>query len=257
MLFCLLRPLIAAILIGLLIGSPPNGIAQPAPQAQNFEQPKASANEKAEHDQKSKTFEEMLAVILDKTWDDPVAFFTFVLAVFTGVLGISTIGLWIVTAKGIRNQARDTQILERAYLTVEPAGIWEHHDRGDRVVAKITIRNVGHLPARNVIWWSSGDFPRMGELDVSIEEPRGMGVVLAPGAATTRRAAIVFTMREGHAIVDNTLHVWGIVRYRDGFGRKQFIRFRHHYITKPMIGTPVFSMPGDVAEMDEEGNDAN
>jgi hypothetical protein len=36
-------------------------------------------------------------------------------AAYTAVLAISTIGLWIVTMRGIRNQRRDTEILQRAY----------------------------------------------------------------------------------------------------------------------------------------------
>jgi hypothetical protein len=41
---------------------------------------------------------------------------------FDGVLAVSTIGLW---ARGVRTQAADTRILQRAYLGVEPAGISE------------------------------------------------------------------------------------------------------------------------------------
>src|ERR1700730_1136687 len=126
MLFRFLRSLFVAAAIGFVISGAIDAVAHPAPQAQHAEQSGAGTNEQAKHDKITKPFGETLAAILDKTWDDPVAFFTFVLAIFTGVLGVSTIGLWIVTAKGIRNQARETQILERAYLTVEPAGIWEH-----------------------------------------------------------------------------------------------------------------------------------
>jgi hypothetical protein len=201
---------------------------------------------------------EVLSAILNKTWDDPVAFFTFVLAIFTGVLSLSTIGLWIATARGIHAQSRETRILQRAYLNVEPAGIEPHHDRADRVVARIIIRNVGHLPARNVIWWSTGRGPGlMGDGDFPIEEPTGKGIVLAPGGATKRRAATVFTEREGKPALGNSLYVWGIVRYRDGFGKKRFTQFRHYYITKPFIGTPLFSLLGEAAEMDKTGNDAD
>jgi uncharacterized membrane protein YraQ (UPF0718 family) len=97
MLFRLLRSLIVTALIGFAISVALH--AQPAPQAQHSEQANTSPDEKAKHDKVAKTFREALAAILEKTWDDPVAFFTFVLAVFTGVLSISTIGLWIVTAR--------------------------------------------------------------------------------------------------------------------------------------------------------------
>lgn len=37
-------------------------------------------------------------------------------AMFTLVLAFSTVGLWIVTGVGIRNQSRDTRIIQRAWL---------------------------------------------------------------------------------------------------------------------------------------------
>ncbi len=66
----------------------------------------------------------------EKTTDDPVAYFTAWLVGFTGVLAISTIGLWIVTWRASASQARDMQdsiavasrsadIAEKALLSVE------------------------------------------------------------------------------------------------------------------------------------------
>lgn len=43
----------------------------------------------------------------EKTTNDPTAYFTLWLVVFTGVLAVSTIGLWIVTWRGSASQARD------------------------------------------------------------------------------------------------------------------------------------------------------
>jgi hypothetical protein len=43
----------------------------------------------------------------EKTIDDPVAYFTLWLVGFTGVLAVSTIGLWIVTWRASVSQARD------------------------------------------------------------------------------------------------------------------------------------------------------
>ena len=43
------------------------------------------------------------------TTHDPVAFYTSVLAIFTGVLSISTIGLWVVTWRGGVRQSRDME----------------------------------------------------------------------------------------------------------------------------------------------------
>src|ERR1700730_12646288 len=43
----------------------------------------------------------------EKASDDPVAYFTLWLVGFTGVLAVSTIGLWIVTWRASASQARD------------------------------------------------------------------------------------------------------------------------------------------------------
>src|ERR1700719_2755846 len=47
-----------------------------------------------------------LAALWDWTTNDPVSF-------YTAVLAVSTICLWIVTWRGIRNQSKDTRIIER------------------------------------------------------------------------------------------------------------------------------------------------
>jgi hypothetical protein len=256
--FHLLRSFLAAALIGLAIGGTIDARAQPAPQAQHAESPSPDSAQYTEHNKVAKSVREMLAAILDKTWDDPVAFYTFVVAIFTGVLGISTIGLWIVTAKGIRNQARDTEILERAYLAVEPGGIWEHADRGDRVTVKFTVRNVGHLPARDVVWSSAGATPDLrGTIDFTLTEPSGDGIVIAPGTATTLHGAVVFIWGENGPCLGNTMHLWGIVQYRDGFGKKRHTRFHHYYGTKHLTRGQAFSLPSSAGELAENGNDAN
>jgi hypothetical protein len=125
------------------------------------------------------------------TTHDPVAFYTF-------VLSVSTIALWFVTWRGVRNQTRETQILQRAYLSVEPAGIQPHVDRGDRVVCSVTFRNVGHLPARNVRWYGEclGSPPTdaKGDFVFPIGEFFPGKLVLAPGANSTQAIGIVYTM---------------------------------------------------------------
>lgn len=73
--------------------------------------------------------------IWDKTFEEPITFFTFLLAIFTLVLAISTIGLWIVTVRASKhtekaaNAAKDSAdalpIIERAYVFVEEI-MWQN-----------------------------------------------------------------------------------------------------------------------------------
>jgi len=43
-------------------------------------------------------------------------------------LAVSTIGLWVVTSRGVKNQTLDTRILQRDYISVEPGGISVSND---------------------------------------------------------------------------------------------------------------------------------
>ena len=59
------------------------------------------------------------------------AVFTIVLAAFTGTLWWSTNKLWTATREADKARARETEILQRAYISVEPAGISASDDPPD------------------------------------------------------------------------------------------------------------------------------
>lgn len=102
----------------------------------------------------------------EKAGDDPVAYFTLWLVGFTGVLAVSTIGLWIVTWRASASQARDMRrSIEVAVNTAEAAHDanrpWieavitekrEFHIRPElaRVGFKVSLRNKGNSPATAV-----------------------------------------------------------------------------------------------------------
>jgi hypothetical protein len=173
-------------------------------------------------------------------------------ATYTAVLAISTILLWIATACGIRNQRRDTEILQRAYLSVEPGGIHEPFDRGDRVQGRVICRNRGRLPARKLSWHLRTDIVQPGAKEFPIgemSEPRG---VVAPGTEMIVSASWFFTER-----LQNALFVWGMVTYDDGFGKRRYTKFCHWYPTKPFLGSGIFHLSPDAGRMWEYGNDAD
>lgn len=100
--------------------------------------------------------------VWQRTTDDPVALYTLVLSVFTGFLVFVTGGLiWvsyrqILLTKAVADrQTSDTEIIQRAYVNVEPGGLTEHRDRDDRLHTTVIFRNVGHLPARNLHWYGT------------------------------------------------------------------------------------------------------
>ena len=184
-----------------------------------------------------------LTAVWHWTTDDPVSF-------YTAILAVSTIALWIVTWRGIRGQSKDTRILERAYVNVEPGGLTAHRDRDDRLHTTVIFRNVGHLPARNVRWY--GTFGNPDGEHFPVKEPTSGKIVLPPGTASTQRVGTVFIDK-----LQNSLFVWGIVTYDDGFGKQRFTRFCHVYDTKNIINQLGVTLPADNAELHEYGNDAN
>src|SRR6478672_13551324 len=86
--------------------------------------------------------------------------FTSILAVATIILAISTIALWRATLKLWRTtrdmadvESKKTQVLERAYVSVEPDGLHPPQERleGRHVlIGRVRLRNVGHMPAQKV-----------------------------------------------------------------------------------------------------------
>src|SRR5262249_20246598 len=105
--------------------------------------------------------------------DEITALSTLAFSVFAGVLAVVA-----------RRPSKDTRILQRAYLTVRPAGI---HILGyrDEAVAHVEICNAGNLPATMVKWFIKHDFSSRldwftGEIDTRLVA--GAGSVLAPHA---------------------------------------------------------------------------
>jgi hypothetical protein len=170
------------------------------------------------------------------TTHDPVAFYTSALALFTGILGVSTIGLWIVTARGVKNQTSDTQIIQRAYIAVEGGGI---NPLDPASVAHITVRNVGNLPARGVRWFIDAAPDADGRRsEFLIKEDRFYGNNVLPRGTEMARSQIFLmtgeweaTFKAGHA----EIYVWGEIRYLDGFGNERFTRFCHRYGKRGLV----------------------
>jgi hypothetical protein len=197
----------------------------------------------------------------EKTRCDPVAYFTIWLVSFTGALAISTIGLWIVTWRSGVNQRRDTRILERAYLAVEPASI-KPFIYDTKMLGYSTYRNVGHLTARNVRYFSAIEFSKERyRNDFPIGKfwpPEGPGNVLPPGTAMAQAAETQITEAQFSEIQGNQgfMYVWGAARYDDGFGVERHTFFCHTYDYRSARYIPNF-LSADNARHHEYGNDAD
>jgi hypothetical protein len=115
--------IVLAAILGFALGGSVVSFAQPTGNqtAQSEKDaPTYSTNEQPDSREVDKSFGELWPVIWKHTWEDPVAFHTFLLMVFTGCLGVATIALTVVAITQLSQSRRElahTQEIERAYLT--------------------------------------------------------------------------------------------------------------------------------------------
>jgi hypothetical protein len=159
----------------------------------------------------------------EKLWTDPNATFAMFVAFFTlGLLGLGCM------------QFRDSHLLQRAYLSVQPLGI--RCRKNQPWFATVGIHNAGRLPARDLRWSIKIEpFPLgLGEdwKDFSNHDATRRGPVVPPGAVVRRSGERFSVDNRIHRLADQPeqfLYVWGEVTYTDGFGIKRFTRFCHRY----------------------------
>jgi len=197
----------------------------------------------------------VLAIVTNHDW---------MLVIFAGLLAIFTAHLWYTTK-------RDTKILQRAYIAVEPLGI-HLMQNGTELIGHVAIKNAGHLPARKVSWLVNIHASESGEeRDSLFPLQHGKGnIVIAPGAVATRdseKGVQMQTLNElsgAEAGVDRErerstyLYVWGAVNYDDGFKKMRTTKFCHRYnwITRKQHDKPCVIAAAD-ARYHDYANGAN
>jgi hypothetical protein len=178
-------------------------------------------------------------------------------AFFTFTLWWSTHKLWKATWNTALAQERDTRILQRAYIAVEPRGIHLLSD-GNRVLGHVGIKNAGNLPARNVSWRIRMKVNKDGGLnDFPLEEEEEGRIVIAPSSIARQGSQDSIALSEIVACGgggSHYLYVWGIVRYDNGFKRRCFTKFCHRYNCRSQ---PIGPIPESGARYHTHGNDAD
>lgn len=160
-------------------------------------------------------------------------------------IGTAIIAVYTAVLAGIgRNQSKETRILQRAYVSVEPDGIHAHHQGwGDgrigqkgplRSLAHVTIKNSGRLPARKIAWTIEHKFSDERYLDdfpFSTLKPIGEGTL--PPSSKMRQGGHIINGGDGDEELrikpERFLYVWGIVTYEDGFTTSRSTKFCHRY----------------------------
>lgn len=160
----------------------------------------------------------------DSSADERIADYTLALAWLTGVLAVSTVGLWVVTWRSGVKQSRDTRIIERAYINVvTPCSELRFDQQGNLIALRVWViwKNVGKTPAFPMFGWISATFSVI-EQDFRFGRPEGVGVgdpmVLGPTAEFTS-GHIDIGAEHVHATAGGAGHqfFWGEARYHDNF----------------------------------------
>jgi hypothetical protein len=135
--------------------------------------------------------------------------------------------------KNAFEQAKDTRILQRAYLSVKAAGVEGVDKDGKMMSCDLVFHNVGNLPARRVRWFITSVFSGEESLrNFPIVDSDYIGNhVISPGTEIRQGTPLhgfwvdAARLRVG----DEWLYVWGDVRYDDGFGNERFTKFCYRY----------------------------
>lgn len=169
--------------------------------------------------------------------DERIANYTLSLAILTGVLAASTIGLWIVNYFVLRHGRETAERQLRAYVMIDAASI-ENVKIGGCPEAKLTIKNYGQTPAINLTHWARmGFYPYPLPL-TSVPLPKKDQILpprpLGPGAVVHVFSGIDKPLNPAtlNAIEAKkyAIYVTGEIRYEDAFGKLRetdFLVFCH------------------------------
>jgi hypothetical protein len=192
----------------------------------------------------------------ERTWEDPVAFFTLWLAIFTFVLAASTIGLWIATILTLRHSRETAERQLRAYVLPSGAEIL-NMVVGSTPLARVEIKNFGQTPAYDLTHIHGFAFLNW-PLDEELPPPKSpiqtSRTFLGPGGTGTgvRPADRIFSAGANDDVINRTMafYVYGEIIYKDAFGRRRTTQYRYFHTGIPGMG------PGNLITH-QDGNKAD
>jgi hypothetical protein len=158
----------ASLLGGALLWSRFPATGEPPSQNQN-EHYESSPYGSSEQHEIAKPFRESWALIWERTWDDPVAFYTLVLAVFTVVVGVATVITTIIGIYQIRQSRREFIATHRPIIRVRRFVI-PKLENGKPIKIEFEAANVGNSSAYNVVAHLEITIPKERS-DVMYEKP--------------------------------------------------------------------------------------
>jgi len=243
---------IAALIFGAAIGGPIYLVGSqfhpplPTQKQEGVQTGESPANAECCQTPHPESFGERLA-------NDPVAFFTMLLATITGGLAVYTGLLWRSTSKLVAGADKTAERQLRAYVHPDSTNLWDGSTLTPPQPHRTNIpgifvqwRNTGETPAKNVVSWArvavfspqyEARFKPPPKLEARFSNNLGRGV---PGnkslwyrrALTQQQAADVGTGRLG-------IYIYGRIEYEDIFKKKRWTTFKFVYtnsIFPPIAG---------------------
>jgi hypothetical protein len=180
----------------------------------------------------------------ERTLNDPVALYTFILAVFTVVLALSTIGLWYVTWRTFSHAEKSAERQLRAYLVVKTSFSEElaGEPRG-RILVTVTITNSGQTPAYDVGGWIDKAFRNYivpGALPTPTNQIMNGSSVLGPGVDRALQTIWDTPLNSDESALvkarKKAIFFYGRTEYRDAFGHRHYTNFRLMFRGETKIG---------------------
>jgi hypothetical protein len=166
------------------------------------------------------------------TTHDPVAFYTSVLAIFTGILGASTVALWWSTRRLVRCAEETAQRQLRAYVFAIQGRVRDFA-AGEPVKIVINAKNTGQTPAyefhHSMSLAMAPDPPT--EPFPELQWEKVYKSAIGPGQTLSNFAEFPnYKLSEGHMarLKARKAAIWayGELRYNDAFGKPHVSKFK-------------------------------
>ena len=173
----------------------------------------------------------MIAFIHDYR-EEIVATGTFVMAIFTVVLGLATVFLYSATRDLVENADQTAQRQLRAYVFVKDAFV-RNIDGPDRFAVHTYLKNFGQTPAYRYSVKGAAKYTPFPNTDFS-RDPKGdqrvLQSILAPGGESAFVVDLPLTMTDEIKAAlksgQTAIYSFGIIEYDDAFKKHHTANFR-------------------------------
>jgi len=148
------------------------------------------------------------------------------LGVFTAALALFTFLLWFATQRLVRGADKNAERQLRAYLS--PSVLNSPHV-GENLEVKVRYKNTGQTPAYQLQTghWFGFEPP----VDWGDSEPTSVPTIINPRDEMESTFNLPISFADAQAILQGTkrIYIWGVVKYRDAFHRKRYVRFEREW----------------------------